>query len=152
MNKKLWRLGHSTRCTQAITVRYSSPVTSPSNVDAGDQTPESANRLQAEHLREMLLSQCEQLDTDLATYGSALERYQRRGEQTQARRIRGMIRAAERERRSVQDLISGLERRFLVAETARSEQARHPLPGLGAARHGAPRVSPYPSPHRVIRN
>ncbi len=152
MNKKLWRLGHSTRCTQAITVRYSSPVTSPSNVDAGDQTPESANRLQAEHLREMLLGQCEQLDTDLATYGSALERYQRRGEQTQARRIRGMIRAAERERRSVQDLISGLERRFLVAEAARSEQARHPLPGLGAARHGAPRVSPYPSPHRVIRN
>jgi len=99
----------------------------------------------------MLLSQCEQLDADLATYGSALERYQRRGEQTQARRIRGMIRAAERERRSVQDLISGLERRFLAAEVARAEQARHPMPGLGAARHGAPRVHPYPSPHRVIR-
>jgi len=100
----------------------------------------------------MLLAQCEQLDTDLATYGSALERYQRRGEQTQARRIRGMIRAAERERRSIQDLIMGLERRFLVTETTRSEQARHPLPGLGAARHGSPRVNPYPTPHRVIRN
>jgi hypothetical protein len=100
----------------------------------------------------MLLAQCEQLDTDLATYGSALERYQRRGEQTQARRIRGMIRTAERERRSVQDLIAGLERRFLAAETARGEQGRHPLPGLGAARHAAPRVHPYPSPHRVIRN
>jgi hypothetical protein len=133
-------------------VGYSSPVTSPSNVDAGDQTPESANRLQAEHLRQLLLAQCEQLDTDLATYGSALERYQRRGEQTQARRIRGMIRAAERERRSVHDLIAGLERRFWVAGAARSEQARHPLPGLGAARHGAPRVTPYPTPHRVIRN
>ena len=72
MNKKRWRLCHSTRCAQADTVRYSSPVTSPSNVDAGDQTPESANRLQAEHLRDMLLAQCEQLDTDLATYGSAL--------------------------------------------------------------------------------
>lgn len=127
-------------------------MTSPSNVDAGDHTPESANRLQAEHLREMLLAQCEQLDTDLATYGSALERYQRRGEQTQARRIRGMIRAAERERRSVQDLIAGLERRFLAAETARSEPGRHPLPGLGATRHSAPRVHPYPTPHRVIRN
>ncbi|QEN15956.1 hypothetical protein ACRDU6_27590 [Mycolicibacterium sp. ELW1] len=125
-------------------------MTSPSNVDAGDQTPESANRLQAEHLREMLLAQCEQLDADLATYGSALERYQRRGEQTQARRIRGMIRAAERERRSVQDLIAGLECRFLVTETARSEQARR-LPGL-AARQSAPRVHPYPTPHRVIRN
>ena len=100
----------------------------------------------------MLLAQCEQRDADLATYGSALERYQRRGEQTQARRIRGMIRAAERERRSVQDLIAGLERRFLVAETTGSDQARHPLPGLGGSRHGAPRVNPYPTPHRVIRN
>ncbi|MEZ0356736.1 hypothetical protein ACQ86B_03210 [Mycolicibacterium aichiense] len=126
-------------------------MTSPSNVDAGDQTPESANRLQAEHLREMLLAQCEQLDADLATYGLALERYQRRGEQTQARRIRGMIRAAERERRSVQDLITGLECRFLVTETARGEQARR-IPGLGAARQSAPRVHPYPTPHRVIRN
>ena len=62
-----------------------------------------------------------------------------------------MIRAAERERRSVQDLIAGLERRFLAAELARAEQARHPLPGLGAVRHSAPRVHPYPSPHRVIR-
>ena len=62
-----------------------------------------------------------------------------------------MIRAAERERRSVQDLISGLERRFLAAEISRSEQGRHPLPGLGPARHSAPRVHPYPSPHRVIR-
>jgi hypothetical protein len=126
-------------------------VTSPSNVDAGEQTPESANRLQAEHLREMLLAQCEQLDADLATYGSALERYQRRGEQTQARRIRGMIRAVERERRSVHDLISGLERRFLATQQSRSEQARHPLPAMGPVRHGAPRVHPYPSPHRVIR-
>ncbi len=99
----------------------------------------------------MLLAQCEQLDADLANYGSALERYQRRGEQTQARRIRGMIRAAERERRSVHDLIAGLDRRFLAAEQARADQARHPLPGLGAARHGAPRVNPYPTPHRVIR-
>jgi hypothetical protein len=96
----------------------------------------------------MLVAQCEQLDADLATYGSALERYQRRGEQTQARRVRGMIRAAERERRSVQDLIAGLERRFLIAESARNEQARHPLTALGAAR----RVHPYPTPHRVIRN
>jgi hypothetical protein len=124
-------------------------VTSLSNVDAGNQAPESANRLQAEHLREMLLAQCEQLDADLATYGAALERYQRRGEQTQARRIRGMIRTAERERRSVQDLIAGLERRFL-AEQIRPE-GRHSIPGLGAARHSAPRVHPYPTPHRVIR-
>ncbi|WP_179474716.1 hypothetical protein [Mycolicibacterium vinylchloridicum] len=126
-------------------------MTSPSNVDAGNLTPESANRLQAEHLREMLLAQCEQLDADLATYGGALERYQRRGEQTQARRIRGMIRAAQRERRSVQDLIAGLERRFLAPERSRNEQPRHPLPGAGPARHGVPRVHPYPSPHRVIR-
>ncbi|WP_445168693.1 hypothetical protein ACTXG7_04805 [Mycolicibacterium sp. Dal123E01] len=97
----------------------------------------------------MLRAQCEQLDADLATYGSALERYQRRGEQTQARRIRGMIRAAERERRSVQDLIMGLERRFLASEHSRSDHGRHP--GLGPIRHGAPRVHPYPSPHRVIR-
>ncbi|SBS74136.1 hypothetical protein MHPYR_190044 [uncultured Mycobacterium sp.] len=126
-------------------------MTSPSFVDTGNQTPESANRLQAEHLRAMLLAQCEQLDADLATYGCALERYQRRGEQTQARRIRGMIRAAERERRSVQDLISGLERRFLAGEQLRGEQGRHPMPGLGPARHSAARVHPYPSPHRVIR-
>ena len=96
----------------------------------------------------MLVAQCEQLDADLATYGSALERYQRRGEQTQARRIRGMIRAAERERRSVQDLIAGLERRFLATEHLRAEHGRHPLPGLVRS---APRVHPYPSPHRVIR-
>lgn len=95
----------------------------------------------------MLLAQCEQLDADLATYGSALERYQRRGEQTQARRIRGMIRTAERERRAVHDLIAGLERRFLAAQQSRTEQPRHPLP----VRHGAARVHPYPSPHRVIR-
>jgi hypothetical protein len=100
----------------------------------------------------MLLSQCEQLDADLATYGSALERYQRRGEQTQARRIRGMIRAAERERRSVQDLIAGLERRFLAAENARAEQGRYPLAARSATRHATPRVHPYPTPHRVIRN
>ncbi|GAY14465.1 hypothetical protein MSZK_11910 [Mycobacterium sp. shizuoka-1] len=97
----------------------------------------------------MLVAQCEQLDADLATYGSALERYQRRGEQTQARRIRGMIRAAERERRSVQDLIAGLERRFLATEHPRGEHSRHPLPGL--VRNGTQRVHPYPSPHRVIR-
>jgi hypothetical protein len=110
---------------------------------------ESANRQQAEHLREMLLAQCEELDADLATYGSALERYQRRGEQTQARRIRGMIRAAERERRAVQDLIAGLEKRFLTAVT-RAEALRHPQPATGA-RHGIVRVHPHPSPHRVIR-
>ncbi len=114
-------------------------------VDIGNQTPESANRLQAEHLREMLRAQCEQLDADLATYGCALDRYQRRGEHTQARRIRGMIRAAERERRSAQDLIAGIERRFLA-----EEHARPAAPGGGAARRSAPRV--HPSPHRVIRN
>jgi len=134
---------------RSATVR---PVTSPSSVDAGNQMPDSANRLQAEHLREMLRAQCEQLDADLATYGAALERYQRRGEQTQARRIRGMIRAAERERRSVQDLIMGLERRFLGSEQSRSEQSRHALPGHGPVRYGAPRVHPYPTPHRVIRS
>jgi predicted DNA-binding protein len=113
-----------------------------------DPLSESANRQQAEHLREMLLAQCEELDADLATYGSALERYQRRGEQTQARRIRGMIRAAERERRAVQDLIAGLEKRFLTA--ARTDAVRHPQSPPGA-RHGIVRVHPHPSPHRVIR-
>ncbi len=116
-------------------------------VDIGNQTAESANRFQAEHLREMLLAQCEQLDADLATYGCALDRYQRRGEHTQARRIRGMIRAAERERRSAQDLIARIERRFLAGQ-----QARPTRPGLGTARHSAPRVHPQPNPHRVIRN
>ena len=111
-----------------------------------DPLSESANRQQAEHLREMLLAQCEELDADLATYGLALERYQRRGEQTQARRIRGMIRAAERERRSVQDLIAGLEKRFL---TARAD-TRH-SPAQAGARHGIVRVHPHPTPHRVIR-
>ncbi len=112
-----------------------------------DPLSESANRQQAEHLREMLLAQCEELDADLATYGSALERYQRRGEQTQARRIRGMIRAAERERRSVQDLIAGLEKRFLTA--ARTDTRHSPAPA--GARHGIVRVHPHPTPHRVIR-
>jgi phospholipase/lecithinase/hemolysin len=113
-----------------------------------DPLSESANRQQAEHLREMLLAQCEELDADLATYGSALERYQRRGEHTQARRIRGMIRAAERERRAVQDLIAGLEKRFLVA--ARPDAMRHPQ-STAAGRHGIVRVHPHPTPHRVIR-
>ncbi len=98
----------------------------------------------------MLLAQCEQLDADLATYGSALERYQRRGEQTQARRIRGMIRTAERERRSVQDLIAGLERRFLGGD-GRTDVTRHPASAVGPARHVIPRAHPYPTPHRVIR-
>jgi len=97
----------------------------------------------------MLLAQCEELDADLATYGSALERYQRRGEHTQSRRIRGMIRAAERERRTVQDLIAGLEKRFLTAAT-RADAVRNPQPATGA-RRGIARVHPYPSPHRVIR-
>lgn len=110
-----------------------------------DPLSESANRQQAEHLREMLLAQCEELDADLATYGSALERYQRRGEHTQARRIRGMIRAAERERRTVHDLIAGMDRRFLPGARA---ETRNPQP---AARHGIVRVAPHPSPHRVIR-
>ena len=113
-----------------------------------DPLSESANRQQAEHLREMLLAQCDELDADLATYGSALERYQRRGEQTQVRRIRGMIRAAERERRAVQDLIAGLEKRFLAA--GRTDAVRHPQSPPGA-RHGIVRVHPHPSPHRVIR-
>ncbi|AQT81612.1 hypothetical protein B1R94_23700 [Mycolicibacterium litorale] len=126
-------------------------MTPPSNLEANNRAPESANRLQAEHLREMLHAQCEQLDADLATYGAALERYQRRGEQTQARRIRGMIRAAERERRSVQDLIAGLERRFLGGEGSRTESARHPSATGGPARHVVPRAHPYPTPHRVIR-
>ena len=112
-----------------------------------DPLSESANRQQAEHLREMLLAQCEELDADLAMYGSALDRYQRRGEQTQARRISGMIRAAERERRAVHDLIAGLEKRFLAART---DAVRHPQPAAGA-RHGIVRVHPHPSPHRFIR-
>jgi hypothetical protein len=114
-----------------------------------DPLSESANRRQAEHLREMLLAACEELDADLATFGSALERYQRRGEQTQARRIRGMIRAAERERRAVQDLIAGLEKRFLTT-AVRTDAVRYPQPAAGA-RHGIVRVHPHPSPHRVIR-
>lgn len=97
----------------------------------------------------MLIAQCEELDADLATYGSALERYQRRGEHAQARRIRSVIRAAERERRAVQDLIAGLEKRFLAAAT-RPEDGRHQQPPA-AARHGIVRVHPHPSPHRVIR-
>ncbi|MGY4711045.1 hypothetical protein ACXDF8_16030 [Mycolicibacterium sp. CBM1] len=122
-------------------------MTPPSHPDAGYRAPDSANRLQAEHLREMLRAQCEQLDADLATYGAALERYQRRGEQTQARRIRGMIRGAERERRSVQDLIAGLERRFLGGEAARTDQARHP--SAGPVRRVVQRAHPYPTPRRV---
>ena len=111
-----------------------------------DPLSESANRRQAEHLREMLLAQCEQLDADLANYGTALERYQRRGEHTQARRIRGMIRAAERERRAVHELIAGLDKRFSPAARA---EARTPQPA--GSRHGIVRVVPHPSPHRVIR-
>jgi len=113
-----------------------------------DPLSESANRQQAEHLREMLLARGEELDADLATYGSALERYQRRGEQTRVRWIRGMIRAAERERRAVQDLIAGLEKRFFAA--ARTDGARHPQ-SPAVARHGIVRVHPHPTPHRVIR-
>ncbi len=93
----------------------------------------------------MLLAQCQELDADLVTYGSALERYQRRGEQTQARRIRGMIRTAERERRAVQDLIAGLEKRFLDSAAVRHQ------PAPGPARHPVNRVHPHPTPHRVIR-
>jgi len=105
---------------------------------------ESANRQQAQHLREMLLAQCEELDADLLTYGAALERYQRRGEQTQARRIRGMIRTAERERRAVQELIANLDKRFL-------ETGARPQPAPNPARHPINRVHPHPTPHRVIR-
>lgn len=93
----------------------------------------------------MLLAQCAELDADLVTYGSALDRYQRRGEQTQARRIRGMIRTAERERRAVQELITNLENRFLETGPTR------PQPTANPARHAANRVHPHPSPHRVIR-
>ena len=59
-----------------------------------------------------------------------------------------MIRAAERERRAVQDLIAGLEKRFLTAAT-RADVVRHPQ--SAGARHGIVRVHPHPTPHRVIR-
>ncbi len=95
----------------------------------------------------MLVIQLEDLDAVLANYGSALERYQRRGEHTQARRVRGLIRNAERERRSIQQLISRLHERFGSAESRRAEVHRSaPPPSRSAAR-----VHPYPTPHRVIR-
>jgi phospholipase/lecithinase/hemolysin len=59
-----------------------------------------------------------------------------------------MIRAAERERRAIQDLIAGLEKRFLAA--TRTDAVRHPQ-SAPAARHGIVRVHPHPTPHRVIR-
>ncbi len=136
----------SARCAAVRTVGYSSRVTPlRSREPRVEPLSESANRQQAEHLREMLLAQCDELDADLVTYGSALERYQRRGEQTQARRIRGMIRTAERERRAVQDLIANLEQRFLETGPTRPQPAPNP------ARHPVNRVHPHPSPHRVIR-
>jgi len=95
----------------------------------------------------MLCARGDELDASLATYGSALERYQRRGEQTQASRIRALIRAAERERRSVHQLIAKLEERFLG--TSRAEP-RHPA-GADPTPYTGPRVRPYPSPNRVIR-
>jgi len=123
----------------------------PQNHDIHTASPsESANHLQAKHLREMLLGQCEQLDADLANYGSALERYQRRGEQTQARRVRGLIRTAERERRSVHQLTAALEERFLRSDTKPVEPTRYSGATGSPARNGV-QVRPYPTPHRVIR-
>lgn len=95
----------------------------------------------------MLLVQVEELDAVLANYGSALERYQQRGEQTQARRVRGLIRNAERERRSAQQLIAGLDKRFLSAEIKRAEVRRSAIPPS----RPVARVHPCPTPHRVIR-
>lgn len=95
----------------------------------------------------MLVTQREELDAVMATYGSALERYLRRGEHTQARRVRGLIRNAERERRSVHQLITRLDDRFGSAEAKRAEVHR---PAPPSSRPAA-RVHPYPTPHRVIR-
>mgnify|MGYP001552677813 CR=1 FL=1 len=95
----------------------------------------------------MLAEQAEELDATLVTYGCALERYMQRGEHTQARRVRGLIRNAERERRSVQQMIAGLLDRFESAAHDRTDPRRTAMP---PARPAA-RVHPYPSPHRVIR-
>ena len=95
----------------------------------------------------MLVTQREELDAVLATYGSALERYLSRGEHTQARRVRGLIRNAERERRSVHQLITRLDDRFGSVEAKRAEVHR---PAPPSSRPAA-RVHPYPTPHRVIR-
>ena len=94
----------------------------------------------------MLTGQCEELDATLVSYGAALERYQRRGEHTQARRVRGLISAAERERRSVQQMIARLEVRFGPGPGQRAETGPTAVPARQAAR-----VHPYPSPHRVVR-
>ena len=91
----------------------------------------------------MLAEQCEELDAALVTYGSALERYQQRGEHTQARRVRGLIRTAERERRSVQQMIARLGARFGADPGQRADS--------GPAAAPAARVHPYPTPHRMLR-
>lgn len=93
----------------------------------------------------MLTEQAEELDTTLVTYGAALDRYLQRGEHTQARRVRGLIRNAERERRSVQQMMARLEIRFGAAP--REQRPDH---APNHARRAA-RVRPHPSPHRVIR-
>ena len=129
-------------------VGYSSTVTTPRSHDVAlAPQAESADHRQAQHLRAMLVIQLEELDAVLANYGSALERYQRRGERTQTRRVRGLIRNAERERRSVQQLITRLDDRFGPAETNRAEGPRSAPPSS----RPAARVHPYPTPHRVIR-
>lgn len=92
--------------------------------------------MQAEHLRDMLVEQCAESDAALANYGSALQRYEHRGEHAQARRIRGLIRSAERERRSAQQLIAKLEERFLGA-AAPVSRVHRPAPAV-AHHHPAP--------------
>ena len=86
---------------------------------AADEGLQSADIVQADHYRRMLLNHCHQLDTQLSRYRRTLANYERRDRYTQVRRMRGVIRAGEQERATLQRLLAALDARFGAVRCSR---------------------------------
>jgi predicted metalloprotease len=73
---------------------------------------DTADQGQAAYYHRMLSEFCREINQRIATYDTILSRYEMSGNRDDARRVRRMIRAEERQRQMLSRMIDKLQRRF----------------------------------------
>lgn len=88
-------------------------------VDHCVAAPATADHRQAEYFRRLLAESRQQIDQRIDKYQKATIIAEARGDVGQARGLRRMVRIEEQERRTVEELIDHLQRRFPLVTRAR---------------------------------
>ncbi|HZA08437.1 hypothetical protein [Mycobacterium sp.] len=87
-----------------------------SRIDQRIKASEAADRQQAEYFRRVLRERCTDLDRRIEKYENAVARHLTRGNSTDARLLRRMMRTEQGERQTLERMLWRLHDRFVLPD------------------------------------